>query len=79
MVGDTALSGEWEEIKALKFDITDNMTMEFQGASCNIADSQGNLVETLGAKDGRAQREVLPGYRCYVIRAWVKFEKIDIK
>lgn len=75
-VGDLALSGEWEEIKtALKFEITESMTMEFEGTSCNIADDEGKLVDSLGTAHGRVTREVLYGYKCYVIKAWIKFEK----
>ena len=73
--GEKALNGEWEKISALAFEISEDMTMEFQGKSCNIADSEGNLVENLGEGHGQVSREVLAGYRCYVMRAWVKFEK----
>jgi hypothetical protein len=74
-LGVMALSGEWEEIGACRFEITEDMTMEFQGKSCNIVDGAGGLVEALGAEHGRVLREVLTGYRCYVLKAWVKFEK----
>lgn len=73
--GDKALSGDWEEISAYRFEITDDMTMEFQGTSCNIQDSERNLVESLGTEHGRVTREVLAGYRCYVIKSWVRFTK----
>jgi len=33
---DKALSGEWEEIKAYKFEIIEDMTMIFKGILCNI-------------------------------------------
>jgi len=75
-VGDTALSGEWEQVGAQYFDITEDMTMHFQGRSCTIQDSaDGNLVEQLGAGQGSVTRQVLAGYRCTVLMAWVKFEK----
>lgn len=74
-LGDKALSGEWEEIGAKKFEITEDMTMEFQGKSCNIKDGEGSLVEKLGAEHGKVEREVLIGYRCYVMQAWVRFKK----
>jgi len=74
-VGERAFNGEWEQIGAQYFDITEDMIMEFQGRSCNIADSEGNLVEKLGTEHGRVTRDIVAGYRCYVIRAWVKFEK----
>jgi len=73
--GDKAINGEWEKISALAFEITEEMTMEFHGKSCNIADSEGNLVEQLGEDNGQVSRDLLAGYRCYVIRAWVRFEK----
>jgi len=73
--GDKALSGEWEEIGAHKFDITEDMTMTFQGRSCNITDSEGKLVEKLGTEDGQVTREVLAGYKCYVMWARIKLEK----
>jgi hypothetical protein len=74
-VGDKALNGEWEQIGAKYFDMTEDMTMEFQGRSCNIKDGEGSLVEKLGPEHGRVTREVLAGYRCYVLKAWVKFER----
>ncbi|OJD22501.1 hypothetical protein ACJ73_06144 [Blastomyces percursus] len=74
-VGDKALNGEWEEIGARDFHIKEDMTMTFEGRSCNIADCEGKLVEKLGAGDGQATRKVLAGYRCYIMKASVKFEK----
>ncbi len=74
-VGAKAFNGEWEQIGAQYFDIAEDMVMEFQGQSCNIVDSGANLVEKLGTGHGRVTRDVLAGYRIYVIRAWVKFEK----
>ncbi len=73
--GTKAFNGEWEKISALVFEITEDMTMEFQGKSCNIIDSDGNPVEQLGEGDGQVARQVLAGYRCYVMRAWVRFER----
>lgn len=73
--GDKAFNGEWEKISAKAFDIIEDMTMEFQGKSCNITDSNGNVVEELGEEHGQVSREVLAGYRCYVMRAWIKFER----
>jgi hypothetical protein len=43
--------------------------MEFEGALCNIADGDRKIVDTLGPKDGRAERDVYANYLCYVIRA----------
>lgn len=73
--GDKALSGEWEEIGARKFEITEDMTMTFEGISCNIQDGEGKWVEELGTEDGQVAREVLAGYKCYVMKAKIKFEK----
>jgi len=73
--GDKALSGEWEDIGARKFDITEDMTMTFEGRSCNIQDGEGKLVEKLGTEDGQVTREVLAGYKCYIMWARIKFEK----
>jgi len=73
--GDKAFNGEWEKISVFVFEITEDKTMEFQGKSCNIIDSDGNLVEQLGEGNGQVSRQVLAGYRCYVMRAWVKFER----
>jgi len=73
--GDKALSGEWEEIGGHKFEITEEMTMTFEGRSCNILDGEEKVVDELGTKDGQVTREVLAGYRCYVMRARIKFEK----
>ena len=74
-LGDKALSGQWEEIGACRFEIPEDMTMEFQGKSCNIVDGEGNTVEELGPDHGRVTREVLAGYKCYVLKAWIKFER----
>jgi hypothetical protein len=76
--GDKALGGEGEEISAFAFEITENMTMEFRGRSCNILDGEGNLVEKLGAEHGLVTREILAGYRCYVMKAWIKFQKKSV-
>ena len=73
--GEKALGGQWEDIVALRFEITERMIMTFEGSSCNIQDSRRNLVKSLGAKDGQVTQEVEAGYRCYVIRSRVKFEK----
>ena len=50
--------------------------MMFEGRSCNITDSKGNLVDKLGPQDGITTRDVPAGYLCYVLLARVKFEKI---
>jgi hypothetical protein len=73
--GDKAFNGEWEKISALVFEITEDMTMEFVGRSCNIMNSEGGIVEQLGEEDGQVSREVLAGYRCVVMRARVRFQR----
>lgn len=73
-VGDRALAGENEWIMNHRFEITEEMTMEFNGESCNIANPDGP-DEELGPRDGQVTRKVDAGYRCYVMRAWVKFQK----
>lgn len=72
-VGDKALSGEWEEISNKVFEITESLIMEFQGKSCNILDGEGNVLEQLS--EGYAEREVDSGYRCYVMKAKIRFTK----
>lgn len=76
-VGDKALGGEWETISNYKFEITEEMTLSFEGRSCNILDSEGRLIEKLGEKDGLVERDVCSGYQCYVMKAKVKFERKD--
>jgi hypothetical protein len=73
--GEKALRGEWEEIPAQVFDIVEEMILHFEGASCNIVNAEGDLVESLTDEEGLATREVFPQYRCYVIRARVMFER----
>ncbi|KAM5439832.1 hypothetical protein MferCBS31731_004243 [Microsporum ferrugineum] len=77
VVGEKALKGEWEKISNKCFEIQEDMVMTFDGRSCNIADSDGNFVPggNLGPMDGQVMRTVEAGYRCYIMRAMVKFEK----
>lgn len=76
-LGEQALKGEWERIGAKCFEMQEDMVFTFEGVSCNIADSENNLIPggKLGSSDGEVTRNVLAGYRCYVMRARVKFEK----
>lgn len=76
-VGQKALNGEWEKISNKCFEIQEDMVMSFNGQSCNIADSEGQPIPngSLGPTDGETTRDVKTGYRCYVMRAMVKFEK----
>ncbi|KAH6716348.1 hypothetical protein BKA61DRAFT_602980 [Leptodontidium sp. MPI-SDFR-AT-0119] len=59
--GEKEFNGEWENISALAFENTEDMTMGFQGKSCNIIDGEGNLVEPLGDEHGQVSREVPVG------------------
>jgi hypothetical protein len=76
-VGDTALGGGWEIIGAQYFDLKDDYFMEFEGRTCRITDSTGNLVEEyqFGEQHGYVEREVFRGCRIYVLDANVKFQK----
>jgi hypothetical protein len=74
-VGDKALSGEWERISNKRLEIKENMVMMFEGQSCNITNEEGNLVESLGLKDGVVTRNLSAGDVCYILLARVKFEK----
>jgi hypothetical protein len=75
--GKKAMNGEWVEVTIDRFEITQKMSMTFEGRSCNIEDEDGELVVALGAKDGNVTKEVQKGYLCYVMRAKVKFEKVE--
>jgi hypothetical protein len=75
LVGEKALRGEWEKISNHRFEIVEDMTITFEGLSCNITDSEDKPVYTLSKEDGNTTRDVLIGYQCYVMRAWIKFEK----
>ncbi|KAK2746849.1 hypothetical protein FQN57_002891 [Myotisia sp. PD_48] len=79
-VGDFALSGEWEWVPNKCFEIKEDMVMEFRGRECTIADSENNLIPggKLGPEHGEVTTDVKPGYRCYVTKSWVKFEKEEI-
>ena len=74
-VGEKALRGEWEKISIHRFEIVEDMTITFEGLSCNITDSEDKPVHALNKEDGNTTKVVLAGYQCYVMKAWVKFEK----
>jgi hypothetical protein len=59
-VGHRAFSGKFETIEICKFEIKEDSVMEFNGESCNIKDSEGNLVQSLGPDDGEARIQGLP-------------------
>lgn len=44
-VEEKALDREWKEIAAYRFEIVEDLTLEFQGSSRNIVDGEGRLVE----------------------------------
>jgi hypothetical protein len=74
-VGEKAMGGEWEEILTHHiFEITEDMTMTFQGVSCNILDKDGKQLDNLGGPKP-VTRDVLAGYQCFIMKAWVRFEK----
>jgi hypothetical protein len=49
--------------------------MIFKGILCNIQDSKGKWVEELDIKDRQVVKEVFTRYKCYIIKAKIKFEK----
>jgi hypothetical protein len=49
--------------------------MIFKGILCNIQDSKGKWVEELGIEDGQIVKEVFTGYKCYMMKAKIKFKK----
>jgi len=51
------------------------MTITFKGRLCNIKDGKGKVVKELGIEDRQVIKEVLTRYKCYIIRAWIKFKK----
>lgn len=73
-VGDIALAGFDEYITVYRFKITEDMTLEFKGLSCNIENPDGP-DEELGPEEEPITRKVYAGYRCYVLKAWMSFKK----
>ena len=73
--GDKAKGGDWEKISNLAFDITEDMIMEFEGKSCNIINNKGNVIGEFGEEDRLVQKDVLPGYQCFVMRVRIRFVK----
>lgn len=74
-VGDKAMRGELEYIAGREFEIAENMTMTFEGFSCNIMDKDDKPYDNLSTKDGPVTRNVQAGDRCFIMKAWVRFEK----
>jgi hypothetical protein len=73
--GAKALSGEKVWVGAKVFEVTEDMMMEFEGSSCNILDSEGNVLHQYGPKDGFVKREIRAGLRCYVLESYIMFKK----
>jgi hypothetical protein len=67
-----ALAGEEAWIEGDQLRITEAGIIEVTGGSCTVVDSQGNDVVSF-VKKGSAS--VKTGYRCDVMKAWVKFTK----
>ena len=74
-VGERALSGETERISAQCFEINEDMLMTFEGQSCNITDNKDEPIFAYGSSDGEVQKNIKAGYKCYVMRAHIKFER----
>ena len=70
-----ALSGKQKVIRAYKFKITENISITFKGILYNIKNGEGKLVKALGTENGQVTREVLAGYKYYIIRARIKLKK----
>lgn len=74
-VGERALSGETERISAKCFEIKEDMLMIFEGQSCNITDNKDEPIFAYGSNDGEVRENVKAGYKCYVMRAHIKFKR----
>lgn len=74
-VGNKALGGVFEKIAAKCFVMEENMLMTFKGYSCNIIDDKGKVIAEYGPDNEEVKKDVGIGYKCYVMRALVKFEK----
>ncbi|KAL4786850.1 hypothetical protein BJX76DRAFT_354849 [Aspergillus varians] len=71
-----AMQGQWMSVRGRVFDITEDMTMVFEGLSCNILDRDEQIVANFSEKDAVVVREVRPGERCYILYARVKFVRV---
>lgn len=49
--------------------------MTFEGQSCNITDNKDEPIFAYGSSDGEVQKNIKAGYKCYVMRAHIKFER----
>lgn len=69
-----ALKGEWTYFTKARFEITETMTMDFEGMSCIIVDAEGNSMG--GHIDTKVEDEVVhKGYRVDVLYGNVAFKK----
>jgi hypothetical protein len=73
--GKKALNGERVWIPGDMFVIKEDMTMTFEGGSCNVKNSDGEFVYEVKTDDGNVELNVSKGYTCYVLMGWLKFEK----
>lgn len=76
-IGEKALGGEFEKISVKCFEMKKNMLMTFKGHSCNITDEEGKFVGAYGPINEEVKREVMAGYKCFVMRALIKFETTE--
>lgn len=76
-VGRKALSGEWAWISNKCIEIKKKILMGFKGRPCNIINNKSDPIpaDELGLNNRLVERDVLPGYRYYMMRAHVKFGK----
>jgi len=73
--GKRALKGDWVEIGADQFQITEDVTMTFEGESCSAIDANGNKIFKYDQNDGHVIKDVDKGTRCDIMKAFVKFVK----
>jgi hypothetical protein len=71
--GKKALDGVLMFVKADRITIAEEMSMTFHGESCYVEDRKGNKV--LSLKNEKAEQTVYDGYQCYVMQAYIKFDK----
>lgn len=72
-VGGKALDGEWEDIGAYMFSIEEDVTMSFEGMSCNII-KDGEIIHNFSKASGLVEGlSISAGTQCFVMNARVKF------
>jgi len=70
-----ALSGERTFFTLGRFEIKEDMIIEFEGWSCLIRDANGTAVGAYGEEDGKVTEGVHDGYICNVMYGNVSFKK----